>query len=71
MKVTLINAALILLIVAGVVATVKTIKEDWGEGFKASAIGCTVGLILHLIFAVLYVLNVLGNILAMFSGIVK
>ena len=71
LKVTLISVALILVIAAGVVATIKTVKEDWKEGFKASAIGCTVGLILHLISAVLYVFNVLGNILGIFSAVVK
>ncbi len=68
LKVTMISVALILLIAAGVVATIKTIKEDWQEGFKLSAIGCTFGLILHIVAAVLYVINVLGNILGVFNG---
>jgi|P827metagenome_2_1110787.scaffolds.fasta_scaffold00715_16 hypothetical protein len=68
LKVTMISVALILLIAAGVVATIKTIKEDWQEGFKSSAIGCTFGLILHIVAAVLYVINVLGNILGVFNG---
>ena len=68
LKVTMISVALILLIAAGVVATIKTVKEDWQEGFKASAIGCIFGLILHIVAAVLYMINVLGNILGVFNG---
>lgn len=63
--------ALILLIAAGVVTTIQSIKEDWKEGFKGSAIGCVVGLLLNCFAAILYVFNVLSSILNIFSVFTK
>lgn len=45
--------------------------EDWQEGFKVSAIGCIVGLLLNCFAAVLYVFNVLSSILGIFSVFTK
>ena len=54
-----------------VFATIQSIKEDWQEGFKVSAIGCIVGLLLNCFAAVLYVFNVLSSILGIFSVFTK
>ena len=45
LNIVMLSVALILLIAAGVVTTIQSIKEDWKEGFKGSAIGCVVGLL--------------------------
>jgi hypothetical protein len=67
LNIIMLSVALILLIAAGVVITIQSIKEDWREGFKVSAIGCIVGLLLNCFAAVLYVFNVLSSILGIFS----
>lgn len=45
LNIVMLSVALILLILAGVVTAIQSIKEDWQEGFKVSAIGCMVGLL--------------------------
>ena len=67
LNIVMLSVALILLIAAGVVTTIQSIKEDWKAGFKGSAIGCVVGLLLNLLAAILYVFNVLSSILNIFS----
>lgn len=71
LNIIMLSVALILLIAAGVVTTIQSIKEDWQEGFKVSAIGCIVGLLLNCFAAVLYVFNVLSSILGIFSVFIK
>lgn len=67
LNIVMLSVALILLIAAGVVTTIQSIKEDWKEGFKGSAIGCVVGLLLNCFASILYVFNVLSSILSIFS----
>ena len=57
LNIVMLSVALILLIAAGVVTTIQSIKEDWQEGFKGSAIGCVVGLLLNCFASILYVFN--------------
>lgn len=71
LNIVMLSVALILLIEAGVVTTIQSIKEDWKAGFKGSAIGCVVGLLLNCFAAVLYVFNVLSSILSIFSLFTK
>ena len=71
LNIVMLSVALILLIAAGVVTTIQSIKEDWQEGFKVSAIGCIVGLLLNCFATVLYVFNVLSSILGIFSVFTK
>ena len=63
----MISIALILLIAAGIVATAQSVKEDWRQGFKLSAIGCTVGVLLNCLAGALYVFNVLSSVLDLFT----
>ncbi len=63
LNIVMISVALIILIVAGVVVAAQSIKEDWKESFKLSAIGCVVGLLLNCFAAVLYVFNILSSII--------
>lgn len=71
LNVIMISAILILLIAAGVVTTIQSIREDWQEGFKLSVVGCVIGLLLNCFAAVLYVFNILASIIGMFSGFIK
>ena len=71
LNIVMLSVALILLIAAGVVTTVQSIKEDWKAGFKESAIGCMVGLLFNCFAAFLYVFNVLSSILNIFSVFTK
>ena len=71
LNIVMLSVALILLIAAGVVTTIQSIKEDWKEGFKLSAIGCVVGLLVNFFAAVLYVFNVLSSILGMFRVFIR
>ena len=71
LNIVMLSVTLILLIAAGVVTTIQSIKEDWNEGFKVSVIGCVVGLLLNCFAAVLYVFNVLSSILSIFSLFTK
>ena len=71
LNIVMLSVALILLIAAGVVTTIHSIKEDWKEGFKLSAIGCVVGLLVNFFAAVLYVFNVLSSILGMFRVFIR
>lgn len=48
LNIIILSVSLILLIAAGVVTTMQSIKEDWQEGFKLSAVGCVIGLLLNL-----------------------
>lgn len=52
--------SVILLIVAGFVFSIQCIREDWKAEFKASAVGCIIGLVLHCGAAILYVVNILN-----------
>ncbi|MBO5451100.1 MAG: hypothetical protein IIX48_06400 [Lachnospiraceae bacterium] len=67
----MLSVALILLIAAGVDTTIQSIKEDWKEGFKVSAIGRVIGLLLNCFAAVLYVFNVLSSLLSIFGVLTK
>ncbi len=63
----MISIAMILLIAAGIVATAQSVKEDWRQGFKLSAIGCTVGGLLNCLAGALYVFNILSSVLDLFT----
>lgn len=67
LNIIMISVAMILLIAAGVWITFQSIKEDWKEGFKLSVFGCVAGLLLNCFSAVLYVYNILSNLLGLFS----
>lgn len=67
----MLSVSLILLIAAGVVTAIQSIKEDGQEGFKLSVVGCVIGLLLNCFAAVLYVFNILAGIIGMFSGLTK
>ena len=67
LNIIMISAAMILLIVIGVAVTVQSVKEDWREGFKASAFGCVIGLLLNCFAAVLYVFNILSGVIGMIA----
>ncbi len=66
LHIILISTAMILLIITGFAVAVKSIKEDREAGFKLSALGCVVGLLLQCIAGVLYVFNVVSNIISPF-----
>lgn len=67
LNIVMISVAMILLIVVGIGVTFKSIKEDWQEGFKLSTFGCVIGLLLNCFSGILYIYNVLVNILGLFS----
>lgn len=71
LNITMFSVSMILLIAAGVWSTVQSIKEDWKEGFKLSAFGCVVGLLLNVFSVVLYVYNILLNVLGLISLFAK
>lgn len=71
LNIIMLSVSLILLIAAGVVITMQSIKEDWREGFKLSVVGCVIGLLLNCFAAVLYVFNILAGIIGMFSRFIK
>lgn len=66
LNILLISTALILLIITGFAITAKSVKEDWSAGFRLSALGCVIGLLLQCAAAVLYVFNILSGIISMF-----
>ena len=55
----LISVAMMLLLLTGVVVSCQSVREDWHEGFKLSAMGCVGGLIFHVVAGILYVINIL------------
>lgn len=63
LNIVLISAALILIIAACFCATIQLAKEDWQNNFKISAVGCLAGLMLNCFATVLYVFNILSNII--------
>ena len=69
LNIILVSAALVLLIIAGIVVSAQSIKEDFKSGFKISAIGCVIGLLLQLFAGALYVFNILSGIIALILGI--
>ena len=71
LNIIMISAAMIILIVVGIVVAFQSMKEDWREGFKASALGCGVGLLLNLFAGFLYVFNILSGFVEMFKGLIK
>ncbi|HEZ7990260.1 MAG TPA: hypothetical protein RWO66_04770 [Ruminococcus sp.] len=66
LNVVIISTTLALLIVVGVVVSLQSIKEDWQNGFKLSVIGCVSGLLLNCFAAILYIFNILSNIINAF-----
>ncbi|MBR5897506.1 MAG: hypothetical protein IKZ39_07815 [Lachnospiraceae bacterium] len=71
LKVVLFSAALILLIVAGIVTSAKSVAEDWKEGFKVSAAGCVIGLLLNCLAAVLYVIGIVSPFVEIIARLKK
>jgi hypothetical protein len=67
MNIVMISIAMILLIAAGIVATAQSVKEDWQQGFKLSAIGCAMGVLLNCLAGALYVFNILSSVLVLFT----
>lgn len=65
-RIVLFSNAMILLLICGICVTFEFIKTDWREGFKASAIGCVIGLIFHCVASILYVTRILGALIAPF-----
>ena len=65
-RVILISFSLILILIIGIATSVQSIKEDWKMGFKISALGCIVGLLLHLCALALYVWNIASGFWALF-----
>ncbi len=66
LSIVLISTAMILLIITSIAVTAKSVKEDMAAGFRLSALGCVVGLLLQCIAGVLYVFNVVSNIISPF-----
>ena len=66
LNIILISTAMILLIIIGIAVTAKSVKEDRESGFKLSALGCVVGLLLQCVAGVLYVFNIVSNIISPF-----
>lgn len=66
LSIVLVSTAMILLIITGIAVAVKSIKEDSEAGFKLSALGCVVGLLLQCVAGVLYVFNIVSNIISPF-----
>ena len=48
-------------------ATAQSVKEDWQQGFKLSAIGCAMGVLLNCLAGALYVFNILSSVLDLFT----
>lgn len=66
LNIMLISVAIILLIVAGVVVSAQYTRENMNEGYKLSAVGCVIGLLLHCGAGVLYVFNILMGFIGIF-----
>ncbi|MBR3635383.1 MAG: hypothetical protein IKN47_04225 [Lachnospiraceae bacterium] len=71
LNIIMVSAVMILLIVIGVAVTIQSLKEDWREGFKASAVGCVIGLLLNCFAGVLYIFNILSGLIGMLAGFAK
>lgn len=71
LNVIMISASLIIIIVAGIVTAIQSIKEDWQEGFKLSAVGCIIGLLLNCFAAISYVFNILAGVIGLFGQFIK
>lgn len=66
LNIILISTAMILLIITGFAVAVKSIKDDREAGFRLSAFGCIIGLLLQCAAGVLYVFNIVSNIISPF-----
>ena len=65
LSMVLLSTGMLLLLAVGVAVAVQSIKEDWKAGFTQSAIGCGLGLGLHVVATVLYGVNVLSSLVAL------
>ena len=66
LNIILISTAMILLIITGIAVTAKAVKDDREAGFRLSGLGCIIGLLLQCAAGVLYVFNIVSNIISPF-----
>lgn len=69
LNILLISTLMILLIIVGISVSAQYIKEEWKKGYKVSAVGCGVGLLLHCGAGVLYVINILTGVIGVFVNL--
>lgn len=65
LNIMLVSTAMMLLIIVGVAVSAKSVKEDFNTGYKLSAIGCAIGVLLNCGAGVLYVVNILMGLVSM------
>ncbi|SEL19426.1 hypothetical protein [Ruminococcus albus] len=65
LNIMLVSTAMMLLIIVGVAVSAKSVKEDFNAGYKLSAIGCAIGVLLNCGAGVLYVVNILMGLVSM------
>lgn len=64
-NIVFISTGLMIVILAGIVVSVSSIKEDWINGFKMSIIGDIVGLLFQFGAVALYIMSIFSSLLGL------
>ena len=63
-RIVFLSEGLVIFIIIGIIGSGTFIVQDWKAGFKRSAIGCLVGLVLNGIACEIYVSTILSTLIA-------
>ena len=63
-RIVFLSEGLVIFIIIGIIGSGTFIVQDWKAGFKRSAIGCLVGLVLNGIACEIYVSTILMTLIA-------